>query len=76
MKSGTCPKCGSKAVHHEQNGIYIPKMFGGAFIQTNAGGNMGSNTDDYICTDCGYMERYLDDKEKLKEVAKTWKQVG
>jgi Zn ribbon nucleic-acid-binding protein len=37
---------------------------------------MGSNTDDYICVECGYMERYLDDKEKLKAVAKAWKQVG
>ena len=74
MKSGTCPKCGSKSVHHEQNGIYIPKMIGGAFVRTDSA-NMGSNTDDYICVECGYMERYLDDKEKLKAIAKAWKQA-
>jgi len=75
MKDGTCPKCNSKAVYHEQNGIYVPKMLGGVFVRTDTG-NMGSNTDDYICTECGYMERYLDDKEKLKAVAKAWKQAG
>jgi len=39
-------------------------------------GNMGSNSDDYICTVCGYIKRYLDDREKLKAVAKAWKQAG
>ena len=55
MKSGKCPKCGSSSVHHEINGIYVPNALG-TFIRT-ADGNVGSRTDDYICADCGYVER-------------------
>ena len=75
MKSGKCPKCGSAAVFSRTNGIYIPKVLG-TFVQTTGQGSLGSPSDDYICTDCGYYERYIADKPKLAEVAKTWKRVS
>jgi hypothetical protein len=74
MKSGKCPKCGSTNVYKETNGIYIPKMLG-TFVRTDSG-NMGSSSEDYVCTDCGYYERYIADRDKLKQVAKVWKKVG
>jgi predicted nucleic-acid-binding Zn-ribbon protein len=74
MKNGTCPKCDSSNVYHEMNGIYVPNTLG-TFIRT-ANGNVGSRTDDYICADCGYIERYVADEHKLKEVAKVWKRVS
>jgi hypothetical protein len=37
---------------------------------------VGSRTDDYICADCGYIERYVADEHKLKEVARVWKRAS
>jgi predicted nucleic-acid-binding Zn-ribbon protein len=74
MKNGNCPKCGSSNVYHETNGIYVPNTLG-TFIRT-ADGNVGSRTDDYICADCGYIERYVADEHKLKEVARVWKRAS
>jgi len=74
MKDGKCPRCDSSNVYHETNGIYVPNTLG-TFIRT-ADGNVGSVTDDHICADCGYIERYVADEQKLKDVARTWKRVG
>jgi len=32
--------------------------------------------DNYVCTDCGYIERYIADPEKLKEIGKKWPKAG
>ena len=73
MKQGKCPRCGSEAVH---SGVEVlPKS-----------GPFGSNSipisivsiaalDNYVCTDCGYLERYIADAEKLKEIVKKWPKV-
>ena len=74
MKSVQCPKCGSEQIFHETNGIYVPQTLG-TFIRTDSS-NWGSTTDDYICTNCGYIERYVTDEKKLKEVAKKWQRAG
>ena len=71
MKNGKCPKCGSDKVYY---GIDVfPKS-----------GPFGSNSipisitsiaaiDNYVCTDCGYLERYIAESEKLKEIEKKWR---
>ncbi len=74
MKNGKCPKCASSNVYYQQNGIYVPKTLG-MFIKTESG-NMASTTDDYICTDCGYIERYVTDQAKLERIAQVWKKAG
>ena len=73
MKQGKCPRCGSEEVH---SGVeVVPKS-----------GPFGSNSipisivsiaalDNYVCTDCGYLERYIADAEKLKEIVKKWPKV-
>jgi len=70
LKQGKCPKCGSEEVYA---GIdVLPKS-----------GPFGSNSipvsivsiaalDNYVCTDCGYLERYIAESEKQKEIAKKW----
>ncbi len=74
MKQGKCPKCGSEEVHA---GVEIvPKS-----------GPFGSNSipisivsiaalDNYVCTSCGYLERYIADPDKLKEIGKKWPKAG
>ena len=74
MKQGKCPKCGSEAVY---SGVEVlPKS-----------GPFGSNSipvtlvsiaalDNYVCTDCGYLESYIADAEKLKEIVKKWPKVN
>lgn len=73
MKQGKCPRCGSEEVH---SGVEVlPKS-----------GPFGSNSipisivsiaalDNYVCTDCGYLERYIADAEKLKEIVQKWPKV-
>lgn len=70
MKQGICPKCGSSEVY---TGVdVLPKS-----------GPFGSNSipvsivsiaalDNFVCTACGFLERYVADAEKLKEIAKKW----
>ena len=70
MKQGKCPKCGSVAVY---SGVEVlPKS-----------GPFGSNSipvtlvsiaalDNYVCADCGYLESYIADAEKLKEITRKW----
>lgn len=75
MKNGKCPRCNSQNVFHQTNGIYVPKTLG-IFVNTSGGGHSGSNSEDYVCTDCGYYERYISDGETLKAVAKAWKKAA
>jgi len=74
LKQGKCPKCGSEEVYA---GVEImPKT-----------GPFGSNSipisivsiaalDNYVCTACGYLERYIADPEKLKEIGNKWPKAG
>ena len=73
MKTGICPKCSS----HE--------VFSGAGIALKKG-PFGSNSipigltsiaalDNFVCSACGYLERYVSDPEKLAEISRKWDQI-
>ena len=73
MKTGICPKCNSN------------KVFSGAGIPLKTG-PFGSNSipigltsiaslDNYVCGECGYVERYVSDETKLSEIARKWDKV-
>ena len=73
MKTGICPKCNSD------------KVFSGAEIPLKKG-PFGSNSipigltsiaavDNYVCGECGYVERYISDRTKLAEIARKWDKV-
>ena len=74
MKQGKCPKCSSDEVYC------------GADLKLKSG-PFGSNSipisltsiaaiDNYVCTQCGYVERYISDPSKLKEISIRWPKVG
>ena len=73
MKDGKCPKCGSDKVFH---GIDIPAK----------AGPFGSNSipvtlvsiaalDNYVCAACGYVESYIAESAKLREISMKWPRV-
>ena len=73
MKKGTCPKCSSD------------EIFSGAGIALKKG-PFGSNSipvgltsiaalDNYVCGDCGYVESYISDPEKLTEISRKWDKI-
>lgn len=74
MKNGTCPKCGSQAVY---SGVDVLMK----------GGGHGSNSipitsftsarlDNYVCVECGFVESYIADREKLDKIIEKWPRVG
>ena len=73
MKTGACPKCNSN------------KVFSGADIPLKKG-PFGSNSipigltsiaalDNYVCGECGYVERYVSDPAKLVEISRKWNAI-
>ena len=73
MKDGTCPKCGSDAVFC---GDKVP-LKSGPFGSNSIPISLISiaSLDNYVCTDCGYIESYIADTDKNKEIADSWRRV-
>ena len=69
MKTGQCPKCGSRDV---RSGADIREK---EKIALHTGeGIFGSlrKLNQYVCVSCGYVETYLEDAEGLSYVAQHW----
>jgi predicted nucleic-acid-binding Zn-ribbon protein len=73
VKTGKCPKCSS----HE--------IFSGAGIALKKG-PFGSNSipigltsiaalDNLVCAECGYVESFVSDSDKLAEIARKWDKI-
>jgi predicted nucleic-acid-binding Zn-ribbon protein len=73
LKTGICPKCNS----HE--------VFSGAGIALKKG-PFGSNSipigltsmaalDNFVCSECGYVESYVSDPQKLAEISRKWDKI-
>jgi len=73
VKTGKCPKCSS----HE--------VFSGAGVALKKG-PFGSNSipigltsiaalDNLVCVECGYVESYISDPDKLAEISRKWDKV-
>ena len=73
MKDGKCPKCGSTEVYCGAD-VY-PKT--GPFTSNTIPISLTSIAalDNYVCTDCGYVERFIAETGKLKEIFIKWRKV-
>ena len=74
MKYGKCPKCGSTEVFAAKDLPLKSGPFGSNSIPVSL--TSMAALDNYVCTECGLVERYVADAEKLKEIAKKWKPVA
>lgn len=74
MKNGRCPKCDSKQIY---SSIDMP-LKGGPFGSNSIPISLTSMAamDNYVCADCGLVESYVADEEKLKEIPKKWNPVS
>ena len=74
MKTGVCPKCQSTEIY---SGTDIPLKkgpFGSNAIPVSI--TSIAALDNYVCIDCGYVERYIGEDEKLKEIQRKWARVA
>ncbi len=74
MKNGKCPKCGSGDIFAAKDLPLKSGPFGSNSIPISL--TSMAALDNYVCTDCGLVERYVADEEKLKEIAKKWRPVN
>jgi predicted nucleic-acid-binding Zn-ribbon protein len=70
MKNGKCPKCGSSNIYAAGD---LP-LKGGPFGSNCIPVSLMSMAplDNYVCVDCGLVESYVADKDKLEEIARKW----
>ena len=73
MKNGNCSKCGSKEIYSGTD--VFPKS--GPFTSNSIPVSLTSIAalDNYVCIDCGYVESYIADAHKLKEISRKWQKV-
>jgi predicted nucleic-acid-binding Zn-ribbon protein len=79
MKDANCPKCGSGEVYSGvelivKDGPIASILKGGPFASNSIPISLSSMApiDNYVCVNCGYVEHYISDRSKLKEIAKKW----
>jgi predicted nucleic-acid-binding Zn-ribbon protein len=70
MKSGVCPKCGSKEVYRRTSDIA-----GNNQHQINIERYKWAAQDYFVCVTCGYLETYIFDEKGLGEIARRWHKV-
>ena len=64
MRNGVCPKCGAQTVHVGKGGGYRGGVVIAPFTR--------SQITMYICTNCGYLEEYLEQQYELSMIAARW----
>ncbi len=73
MKDGICPKCKSADVHAGTHFIF--KGGTGAINTIPVSFWTRAAIDNYVCVRCGYVERYIADSNKLKDIQEKWPKV-
>ena len=72
MRRGVCIKCGQATVY---SGRDVP-------VKHSTGNTVPINfqhraaLDNYVCTTCGYVERYISDPKALSQIESEWSEAG
>jgi len=74
LKNGKCPKCGSGGVFSGADIVLKNGPFGSNSIPISI--TSIAALDNYVCTQCGYLESYIADAKKLSEISKKWQMVN
>ena len=69
MKSGKCPKCHSRKVYRRN----FPGGYRSALVLNL---ESGVRLEDYVCSQCGYVESYMEDLSKADKIEKHCEPVG
>lgn len=75
MKKGKCPKCQSSEVY---SGANIRMKKGAYGVNTiPLGGILGSHIalDNYVCTNCGYLESFISNPKDLETIRRKWERA-
>jgi predicted nucleic-acid-binding Zn-ribbon protein len=70
MKSGKCPKCGSLNIYSD-----IEKKNSNESSMIGVNAFKAFSVNHYICLECLYLEKYLDEKWDLEKIKKNWTKV-
>jgi predicted nucleic-acid-binding Zn-ribbon protein len=66
MRDGVCPKCGSREVYTKKHGMMGNYRVLPITIMDSV------NFQDFVCTECGYVESYILDQQALNRIAQKW----
>lgn len=64
MKNRKCPKCNSAQVYKKMSRSHRSYIFISLLS--------AARLTDYVCTDCGFTESYIFNKDKLNEIKNKW----
>jgi predicted nucleic-acid-binding Zn-ribbon protein len=73
MKSGQCPKCGSRDVFCNTNRKF--PALNTITVGTGIGVDRYACLDTYICSTCGYIENYVAKLDDLNYIKQEWTKV-
>ena len=65
MKNGTCPKCSSTHIYFKPYALDKVTLDGKSVEYTS-----------WVCTDCGYIETYITDKDTLDKIPVRAEKLG
>ena len=73
MKTGICPKCSSHEVFSGADVVLKKGPFGSNSIPI--GITSIAALDNLVCAECGYVESYVSDPDKLAEISRKWDKI-
>lgn len=71
MRNGICPKCGQGTVYTGRDSR--AKASSNNMIPIDFQHHVA--LDNYVCTTCGYLERYISATEALQHIEQTWQEA-
>ena len=75
MRNGECPKCGSHDIHVSTVTLPVKGLNSVPIKYSMLWGASMAPINYYVCTHCGYVEQYITNTAKLREIANKLPQV-